>query len=358
MDYLCTMRQTDYLIVGQGIAGSVLAVTLMKRGKSVIVIDKPERSSSSKVAAGIYNPFNFRRMMNNWMAKELIRAAKEIYGGLETYPGQILQERNLTKIFSSADERRQWENACLEKTGLMVDEEIAENPFPEIVDAPYGIGTVTESGNVDTNMMMYLVGEKLKEQHALFNENFDFEKLELTENGIIYDERIAAGKLVFCEGYLVKQNPYFSFLPIRPVKGETLHVHIPGLHLTNIMNRGVYLLPQAPEFFTAGSTFENDIANETPSEKAETEIVSKLKKFIHVPIRVESRFAGVRPAVQDRRPVLGKHPKYPQLSVLNGFGSKGVLLAPWLSEKLADLLEDGIPLPEEVRIERYVRLSV
>lgn len=349
------MRQADYFIIGQGIAGTVMALTLMKRGKTVIVIDKPERSSSSKVAAGVYNPFNFRRMMNNWKAAELIRAMKELYGAEEAYPGEILQVRQLSKIFSSADELRLWENACLEKTGLMVDPDVKENPFPGIVDAPFGIGTVTEAGNVNTGMLMHIVSEKLRAQNALLNENFETAKLELTDSGIVYDGRISAAKAVFCEGHLVKQNPYFSFLPIRPVKGETLHVHIPGLRLTNIMNRGVYLLPQGEEFFTAGSTFENDIADENPSAKAEEEIISKLKKFILVPIRVESRFAGVRPAVQDRRPVLGKHPQYPQLSVLNGFGSKGVLLAPWLAEKLIDLLEDGIALPEEVRIERFVR---
>ncbi|MGL5891495.1 MAG: amino acid oxidase, partial [Bacteroidia bacterium] len=62
------MHNTDYLIAGQGLSGSILALTLLRAGKTVHVIDLPELSSSSRIAAGVYNPFNFKRMINTWEA--------------------------------------------------------------------------------------------------------------------------------------------------------------------------------------------------------------------------------------------------------------------------------------------------
>ena len=47
----------DFLIIGQGLAGTVLAWNLIQRGRSVIVLDREDESTSSKVAAGLINPF-------------------------------------------------------------------------------------------------------------------------------------------------------------------------------------------------------------------------------------------------------------------------------------------------------------
>jgi len=45
----------DFLIVGQGLAGSLLAWELIQRGCSVLVVDKGEENAS-QVAAGLINP--------------------------------------------------------------------------------------------------------------------------------------------------------------------------------------------------------------------------------------------------------------------------------------------------------------
>lgn len=55
-----------FLIVGQGIAGSVLAWTLLQRGAKVQLADPKLRSSSSRVAAGIINPVTGKRFVKSW----------------------------------------------------------------------------------------------------------------------------------------------------------------------------------------------------------------------------------------------------------------------------------------------------
>jgi glycine oxidase len=354
--YLCRVKKTDYIIVGQGIVGSVMALTLIRKGKSVVVIDQPKLSSSSKIAAGVYNPFNFRQAMNNWRAGEMVNAAKDLYQYAEKISGQqIFSERKILKIFTSADERKLWERACDEKENLFADEKILENNFGDAVIAPFGIGVVNNAGNINTGMLISVVSEKLKAENNFLEEQFDYEKIQISDDGIIYDEKIFAQQLIFCEGHLNTKNPRFNFLPVKPAKGQLLHVYIPGLPLTEILNRGAYLLPLGNERFVLGSTFDNDVVNEIPTQNAEEDLLNRLKKFVTLPVRVESRFAGIRPAVQDRRPIIGTHPEFSRLSILNGMGSKAVLLSPWLSEKLIEHIESGIKIPEEVSIRRFIK---
>ena len=57
----------------------MLALTLMKRGCKVLVIDQPELSSCSKVAAGIWNPVVFKRITKSWMADEVLSVMLDFY---------------------------------------------------------------------------------------------------------------------------------------------------------------------------------------------------------------------------------------------------------------------------------------
>jgi glycine/D-amino acid oxidase-like deaminating enzyme len=348
------VKQTEYLIVGQGIAGSVMALTLMRRGKSVMVVDKPQLSSSSKIAAGVYNPFNFRQMMNNWRAVEMVGAAKSLYHYAEKLSGEtIFTERKILKIFTSADERTLWEKACLEKTGLLAEEEILENPFGETVIAPYGIGVVRDGGSIDSALLIETVAGILKPGNNFLEEEFAHEKLEIKEEEIVYDKKFSAEKLIFCEGHLVTQNPLFRFVPVKPAKGQLLHVQIPGLPLTDVLNRGAYLLPLGNGNFVLGSTFDNDEVNEIPTKAAEEDLLSRLQKFVKTPVKIHAHYAGIRPAVQDRRPIIGKHPQHNRISMMNGMGSKAVLLCPWLAERLVEHIEDQVKLPKEVDLGRF-----
>ncbi|MBI3511758.1 MAG: FAD-dependent oxidoreductase [Bacteroidetes bacterium] len=350
-----TMRKADYIIVGQGICGSVLALILMKRGRSVVVIDQPELSSSSKIAAGVFNPFNFRQMMNNWRAHEMHAAVKEIYSYAENSSGKkILTERRLLKIFTSADERKLWERACIEKQNLFADENIIDEKISEKINAPFGIGLVQGAGNVDCGMLLYVVNEKLKTENNLLEEKFEEEKVMFGNDDVVYDNRIAAKKIILCNGHFISQSKWFRGIPFKQSKGQLLHVHIPGFSTDDIFSRGCSLLPLGNELFILGSTFDNDAVNETSTENAIEELISKAKKFISAEIKVVSRYAGIRPAMQDRRPVIGIHTEISQLGILNGMGSKAVFLAPWLSEQLVLQMEEGKELPVEVSVGRFL----
>lgn len=349
------MQRVDYLLIGQGLSGSMLAVTLLQKGRSVAVIDQPQLSSSSRVAAGAYNPFNFRRMTDNWRAGELVDFVNRFYPEAESFLGSegFFHPRRVLKVFAAESERQQWEKACAAQPQRFASPEILENYYADILDTPFGIGVVKEAGHIDTVKFIGDVSAKLEQQQSLFRETFDPSKLSLSGEGAVYDNRIAATTVIFCEGHLARKDHWFGFLPLRPVKGQVLHVHIPGFDAKDIFNRGAYLVPMGNERFATGATFENDRDDETITPNAEEELLGKLTKYIRVPIHVEKRFAGVRPAVKDRRPLLGRHPEHPQLCVFNGMGSKAVLLAPFLADQLVQHLEEKIPLLPEVDIARF-----
>lgn len=347
------MKQYDYLVIGGGIAGSVLALTLLKKGRSVALIDKPTLSSSSRVAGGAWNPFNLRTFTDNWRAEELVAKADTFYKEAEAlFQCEFYTPRKLLKIFTSADERRLWEKACAEKPQRFA-EAPTETPYPGTVPAQHGVGAVNGAGSIDTQRLIGRTTAKFMAQDDFFETHFDYAKLALTNEGVVYDNQVSARQVVFCEGHLARHNPWFSFLPLVPVKGHLIHVRIPGFPLTEILNRGAFLLPLGNDLFALGSTFENNRDDEVPVPGKEAELVAKLEKMVTLPYQVVGLHVGVRPAVKDRRPLLGRHPQHPQLAVFNGMGSKAVLLTPWLAEVLARHLEHGEELPADVDLGRF-----
>lgn len=348
------MHTTDYLIVGQNLSGSILALTLLRAGKTVHVLDAPALSACSRVAAGVYNPFNFRRMVNTWEAETLTPFAIQFYNTAAAELGvQFHHPRPIWRLLADTNERILWEKACAEREGLFADPNILYDPLPGILHAPHGIGVVLDSGNLDAAAFIAAVKQLLISRNALTETVFDPQQLTIAPDGVSYAGRFKARQLVSCEGIRAMHNPLFSFLPLIPVKGQLLHLNIPGLHLESVLSRGDYLLPVGNEQFVCGATYERDLDDEINTEEARDVLLDKLRKSLRAEITVTAQLSGVRPGVRDRRPLLGRHPQHPAIAIFNGMGSKAVLLAPWLATQLVAHLETDAPLPREANLNRF-----
>jgi glycine/D-amino acid oxidase-like deaminating enzyme len=73
-------------------------------------------------------------------------------------------------------------------------------------------------------------------------------------------------------------------------------------------------------------------------------------------VEVLQQVAGIRPTVPDRRPILGRHPIYSNLSLFNGLGTKGYMMAPLLSKEMCLYLLENKSLHKEVVIDRFSSL--
>ncbi len=347
--------EKDFLIVGQGLAGTVLAYLLTKAGKRVMVVDNAHKQAASKIAAGLYNPVVFRRLGKTWKADALIPFAEQFYQIFQQELGvEILSSNEIVRLFSSIEEQNNWmAKSASESFNHFITDKEYEGVKTNGLYNEHGHGVVTGAGRVRIGRMVKKYREQLNKQMQLAEEPFEFDALELEEDSAIY-KGMKVKKVVFCEGAQAAKNPYFNWLPWNLAKGEVLKVRMPNLELNKVINKGFFILPLEDDEYKIGSTFSwKDLSNK-PTEAAKEELLQKLRGVIDVPVEVLKQQAGVRPTVSDRRPYLGLHPKHPALAIFNGLGTKGVILAPYFANQMMDFLVSGTKIDDEVNINRHL----
>jgi glycine oxidase len=116
----------DTLIVGQGLAGSLLAWELIARGQRVLVVDRDEAVTSSKVAAGIVTPITGMRLAPTWRGEELWRYATAAYRRIETQTGQwLFRPIPIARLLATDKESLQWQKRLSQAAA-----ELGENRWP------------------------------------------------------------------------------------------------------------------------------------------------------------------------------------------------------------------------------------
>ncbi len=343
----------DYIIVGQGLAGSALAWELLRRGKRLIVFDEPAKNRASKISAGICNPVTGRVMTKTYLAEDLFPYLNRFYPEAEKdLKRKFFYPLPIYRPFLSTDEMIQWKAKVESDAVRQFVTHVQENPLdPDSLNNPFGGLVVGQSGYLDVAGWTSAVRDALKESQAYRDEQFVESELE-TGDVIRYRE-FTASKIIFCNGLAATQSSLFSWLPIRPLKGETLTVHM-EFDTSRIISRGVYLVPgQERNVFVAGSTYKHAPFEEAPSGEALAQITSRLQALVRVPFQIVHQDWGIRPTVSDRRPLLGHHPENRNVVIFNGLGTKGVSLAPYFAKCLTDWMEERAVLPEEVNIYRF-----
>jgi glycine/D-amino acid oxidase-like deaminating enzyme len=105
--------------------------------------------------------------------------------------------------------------------------------------------------------------------------------------------------------------------------------------------------------YLVGSTYEWTDKTNNPTQKAKTELLKKLERLIDCEFEVIDQRAGIRPTVVDRRPLVGQHPNHKNMYVLNGLGTRGVLVAPSMAKALYNSIEKNTSLSKEIDINRF-----
>src|SRR5436190_1596500 len=104
------MERLDFVIVGQGLAGTTLAWQLRRRGQRVLVIDHEGGGSASRIAAGLVTPVTGKRLAKSWRWDELFPAAVTFYRSLEAeIGGAFFHQRPAVRLFADEAERDEFE---------------------------------------------------------------------------------------------------------------------------------------------------------------------------------------------------------------------------------------------------------
>jgi len=344
------MQDKKILIVGGGIAGLTLAYRLFQRHLPFEIWTKQENHSSS-VAAGLMIPIVFRRTTKSWRIDEFLPKAEEFYTNLEQKFGVSLWHPvKIRRSFSHEQEREDWlkkkqDPSYAQYLGDMNTTENA-NIYHE-----FGTGIVEKAAWVDGSVLLPTLTKFFEDKNCLRYQNFSFAPENLQKIKATFE------KIVFCEGYELIHNPFFNYLPLDPTKGQVLVIESDEISETESINRKCFVLPIGNRQFKVGSTYEWHDSTLNATNEAREELENHLKSLISARYDVVQQLVGVRPTVKDRRPLLGQHPTEKQLYVLNGFGTKGYLLSPAMTEQMADLLQSGKELDAEISIKRCKKLD-
>ena len=291
----------DYIIVGQGVAGTLLAFELLERHQKILVVDAAHQATASKVAAGIINPITGRHLVNSWNIDTLLPKAWSTYRALEKLLDiTVLEERPLTRFLATVKANNDWlvRSSNPDLQAYLSDDFDPEDYRDFLQHFESGV-VLRHTGRVRLAALTAAFRTYLQQQDALLEASFDYAQLTVTAQGVQYQDH-RAQKLVFAEGY---------------------HYQVT-----------------------------------TPVPEAGQRLEERLAQVLRLPFEVVAHRAAVRPAVRDRRPLLGQHPKHAALYLLNGLGAKGASLGPYCAEALLGLMAQQQALHPDVDLQRFAHL--
>lgn len=338
----------EFVIVGQGLAGTALAWELIWRGREVLVVDPGDEVTSSRIAAGLVTPITGQRLALGWRVDEMLAAARPFYDRVAEELGAVhFHPRVVRRIFRDAAEAALWEKRRHDP---------ARHRY-------IGRAHVPEAGRFGG---CELIGAQLDTAGYLAASRAAFCRLGALRESRMDPEEAAgwpARRVVFCQGFEAAQNPYFSWIRWRAAKGEILTLRLPGLDRETIRSAGQWLAPDpsGPQrdsggWGTArtGSTYDWDTLDTRPTEEARAVLEAGVSALYGGPFEVIAHRAAVRPIICESRAVIGIHPGREKLAFFNGLGSKGSLHGPFFARQLAGHLADGDPIEESSDLRRNI----
>lgn len=342
--------KVNFLIVGQGIAGSTLALKLLERGKSVLVVDRVDVGSSTRVAAGLVTPLTGKGMNPAWRQEECLAEAERFYHQLEKKTGRKLYHHQpVVRIFMDEKQRSKWEGKK-ETHGCWANDAGA---LPESVSSlavPFGAIEMPAGGWLDTKAFLHEVQDVLLDQGAWREDEFLQDDVVFDADHLTWKD-IQADKIILCQGaYGLGQGGWYGGVSHRSAKGEVLTLWLDGIDEGKRYHGDGWIAPRGGGVWKAGANYNWDQLDSVTTEEGKDEILAKLSKWIKVPCEVIGHEAGVRPIIRNSQPFVGLHPDFPQIGFFNGLGSKGTLMAPAVADHFASYLCDECALDEELAL--------
>ena len=329
------------VIVGHGLVGCALAMTCFRRNIPFRLVGYSHPGEASMASSGLIAPITGRRYVKAWRIDEYVDKALEFYRWSETlFSKQYFFPVEIIRFLSSEEARRAWDKR-LEDAEYDAYVSNKKYDFLDAMQRPYGI--LTGGYRLDTP------GWVIAARQFLMSKGL----LDVLQEP--YDTQYKTGEAaVYTTGAL---DPNVS-KGIIPNKGESLIVSMPEWKIPLIIKEDVFIVPLAEDhLFWVGSHYEPWPENANRTDDAKHRILEAIRKVYNGRLEVISHMVGIRPTVDDRRPLIGAYPGRPGQYIFNGVGTKGTSLAPFWSEALLTHILEGKPLSKEVSPERFIPLN-
>lgn len=349
------MQQRDFLLVGQGLAGSLLAWELQQQNCSLLVLDTSS-TNASRVAAGIINPISGMRLVKTQHLPRFLPAAMDCYHRLGQHFQQTFYTEKPLLRFINGNLISDYAAKRLQQPDYQDYLELAPSPMDlQGLNPPFRMLQQRQTGYLDTNALLDAIKNDLILRQSYSSELLDYAQLNI-ECDRVHWNNYAFRQIIFCEGSHGRNNPWFSWLPWQPSKGELLTLQSNTKLPNYILNFGHWLLPLHGQTYKIGATFDRERIDYKPTDKGKNQLLKSLSE--NLPTfkiqQITEHLAGIRAGTEDKAPFIGTHPNTARLIVFNGFGAKGCLLIPWHAKQLAEFLLSRKPLDKEADIRRFV----
>ena len=340
------MKKVDYIIVGDGYAALFFAHQLIKNNKSFYLFSEGKKSASF-VSAGIINPAVLKRFTTFWLAQEQIDSLKKTLSEIEGYTHKnYLIEKPILRVFHDEKEKELWLKKSNEISFL-------SNDFIKInsIKNPFGCGKVNHSARLNVRDFFTDLMNYLEQNSHLIKEKFDY-NLVKTENSTYKD--IQFKNIIFAEGMAVKENPYFSEIPVEANKGHHLEVKLSEkIEDDFTIKKKHFIFPLNENTYYYGGTYDREQTHHKIDNSAVEKLINALAEFYPNDFEVTQVKFGFRPTVKDRRPIVGAHSEFKNFYVFNGLGARGILNGNYFAINLYNHLENGEEIHPEVDLKRF-----
>ena len=340
------MKKVDYIIVGDGYAALFFAHQLIKNNKSFYLFSEGKKSASF-VSAGIINPAVLKRFTTFWLAQEQIDSLKKTLSEIEGYTHKnYLIEKPILRVFHDEKEKELWLKKSNEISFL-------SNDFIKInsIKNPFGCGKVNHSARLNVRDFFTDLMNYLEQNSHLIKEKFDY-NLVKTENSTY--KNIQFKNIIFAEGMAVKENPYFSEIPVEANKGHHLEVKLSEkIEEDFTIKKKHFIFPLNENTYYYGGTYDREQIHHKIDNSAVEKLINALAEFYPNDFEVTQVKFGFRPTVKDRRPIVGAHSEFKNFYVFNGLGARGILNGNYFAINLYNHLENGEEIHPEVDLKRF-----
>lgn len=350
----------DYVIIGAGVCGSMLAYELSKHTNNILLIDKnSDVSMGASGAAGAFlspllgKPNKFKDLVNRALVY-----STEFYKNLTP---EFINNCGTVRVPKNDEDRTKFESY---KPYIEFEYEEKNNgyyfPYASVVDGYKICEKITK--NIDKKL------------------SYTVQSIEYKDNSWIIDNTISTQHLILASGASIDLLDE-KYIQIRPVWGQRIDIEMSSSVDVNYHKECSLAQTQkisANRYKTSiGATHHRNIAYKEIDSKDNKELLKKASNIQQLDdVKIIKEYAGARASSVDYFPMLGeiidskktieefpylkngthvqneRFTRYNNLYILNGVGGRGFVLAPYLAKTLVNHLYDNVNLSNDITIDR------
>lgn len=350
----------DVIVIGAGIVGCAIGYELARRGLSVQVVDeRAPGMGATQASAGMLAPYH--EAGGNGAFLDLSVRSLNLFDGFvarvtEDGGGAVEYDRSGTlEVATEEEQLAALRNAAarLDAQGIpfgLLDRQAVRAEEPHLTADALGGLLTPAHGFVSALELTRATAAAARRLGAQIVEGVHVRRVAAEGADVAIETSrgpLAANVVVLAAGSWaarVEVEGVAVPLPVRPIRGQLLHLAWPGAPLRRIVwGARCYIVPWNDGTLLVGATTEEAGFDERTTAAgvrdlldAACELLPEAWKAGFLQARV-----GLRPASGDALPIIGRSSRLPNVMYATGHFRNGILLAPLTAQLVADAIIEG-----------------